>query len=91
MQVLSKSREFHSGRRKERREKESRRKGLSWKYPQQDHMREELVGRVKEGGRSRSRSRGQEQVHSYLDLEGLDTGAELYHEQYDEHGVQIVR
>ena len=35
---------------------------------------------------------GVNQSHSasYLDLM-LDNGAELYHEQYDEHGVQIER
>ena len=89
--MFIKSPEEKTGRREERREKESCRKGLSWKYPQHDYMREEGRGRRKEGGRSRSRSRGQEQVHNYMDLGILDTGAELYHEQYDEHGVQIVR
>ena len=53
-------------------------KDSGWSYPQQRRGREE--GPVA--------SRHLE--NSYLDMM-LDTGAELYHEQYDEHGVQIDR
>jgi hypothetical protein len=98
LQIDTKPNVMEYDRRERERSKEKRvereRKEASWRYPQQPGREgERQTGRGRERER---RSRQPEQpapVHGYMDLGlVLDTGdGQLYHEQYNEHGVLIER
>lgn len=72
-------------------DRKEKKKELSWKYPQQAVYTDRDRGRDKRRRRSSSRHQEPAPIHSYLDLDLVEHGGGMYHEQYDEHGVLIPR